>query len=205
MANEAEGHAAVAGIILAAGLGRRMGATKVLLPWQGQPLIRHLARVALASHLDQVLVVTGHRADDVAAALEGLPVHIVLNANYSSGLSSSVHVGIAALPKDASGALIMLADQPLLTTGVIDALIQAHWSTGAPVVAPCADGRRGNPVLFARMLFPELLQISGDEGARSVIDAYRDELWCVDVDEAMFQDVDTPEAYSKLLASQARQ
>jgi molybdenum cofactor cytidylyltransferase len=178
-----------------------MGAAKVLLPWGGRPLVRHLAEVALASRLAELLVVVGHRGDEVRAALHGLPVRIVRNAEYADGQSTSVRAGIAAVPDSAAAVLVLLADQPLVTTGIIDALLAAFWETGAPIVAACAAGRRGNPVLFARGLFPNLLAIGGDEGARSVIAAYRDQLRCIEVDEAVFADMDTPEDYTELRRS----
>ena len=201
MASRSESDSPIAGIILAAGLGSRMGGAKVLLPWHGRPLVRHLAEVALGSHLDETLIVTGYRADEVAAVLQELPIRVIHNPNYLSGLSSSLRAGIAALPEHAGGVLIMLADQPLLTSPVIDTLLQAYWKTSAPVVAPCAGGLRGNPVLFARALFPALLETAGDEGARAVVGAYRDQVHCVEVDEAILQDVDTPEAYAALVAA----
>ncbi|MDQ5851315.1 MAG: nucleotidyltransferase family protein [Chloroflexota bacterium] len=198
MASSRETGAPVAGVILAAGLARRMGGSKVLLPWQGRPLVRHVAEVALASQLDEILVVTGHRAHDVGAVLRDLPLRVIHNPDYQGGLSTSLRAGIAALGEDVAGALIMLADQPLLTSTAIDSLLQAYWRTAAPIVAPFAHGRRGNPVLFARALFPDLLEVAGDEGARAVIEAYRDRMEGVEVDEAVFQDVDTPEVYAAL-------
>ena len=201
MENDPEGPSCVGGVILAAGLGRRMGVPKLLLPWQGRPLVRHVAEAALASQLGGVLVVTGYRADDIANALEGLPLQIVANPDYEAGLSTSLHAGILAMAGRYSAAMIMLGDQPLLTTEIIDRLLQAYWATQAPLVAPVAGQHRGNPVLFARRLFPELLTIRGDEGARAIINAHRAELHTVPVDESVFFDVDTPEAYAGLVAA----
>jgi molybdenum cofactor cytidylyltransferase len=198
MAGATASSSPVAGILLAAGIARRMGSAKVLLPWHGRPLIRHLAEVALASGLVEVIVVVGHQADEVAAALEDLPVRVVHNPVYADGQSTSLHAGLAAVPEHATAAMVLLADQPLLTTEVIDALLATFRETAAPIVAACAAGRRGNPVLFARELFPELAAIGGDEGARSVIVAHRERLRCVEVDGAVFVDVDTPEEYDAL-------
>lgn len=178
-----------------------MGSTKVLLPWHGRSLIRHLAEVALASGLAEVIVVVGHQADEVTAALGKLPVQVVHNPAYADGQSTSLHAGLAAVPEHAAAVMVLLADQPLLTTDVIDALLTTFRETAAPIVAACASGRRGNPVLFARELFPELATIGGDEGARSVIVAHRDRLRCVEVDSAVFADVDTPEEYAALRRS----
>lgn len=201
MAGAAASSAPVAGILLAAGVARRMGSAKVLLPWHSRPLIRHLAEVALASGLAEVIVVVGHRADEVAAALRDLPVRVVHNAAYADGQSTSLRAGLAAVNEHAVAALVLLADQPLLTSEVIDALLATFQATAAPIVAACAAGRRGNPVLFARELFSELATIGGDEGARSVIAAHRKGLRCVEVDEAVLADVDTPEEYEALRRS----
>ncbi len=98
----------------------------------------------------------------------------------------------------------MLGDQPRLTGGVINRLLDAYWRSGGPIVAPFADGRRGNPVLFARSLFPDLIGTQGDAGARGVIEAHHDEIHAVEVDPAVFEDIDTPEAYAVLLGHEAR-
>lgn len=201
MAGATASSAPVAGILLAAGIARRMGSAKVLLPWHGRPLIRHLAEVALASGLAEVIVVVGHQADEVAAALADLPVRVVHNTAYAAGQSTSLHAGLATVPEHAAAVMVLLADQPLLTSEVIDALLATFRETAAPIVAACAAGRRGNPVLFARELFPELAAIGGDEGARSVIVAHRKQLRCVEVDGAIFTDVDTPEEYDALRRS----
>ena len=179
-----------------------MGTSKVLLPWHGRPLVRHLAGVALASQLSELVVVVGHRAGDAGDALQDLPVRIVHNPAYADGQSTSLRAGLAAVSPDAAAALVLLSDQPLVTTKIVDALMTAFLNTNAPIVAACAAGRRGNPVLFARELFPELLAISGDEGARGVITAHRDGLHCVEVDETIFADVDTPEDYAALRRSE---
>ncbi len=204
MESNPEAPPSVAGIILAAGLGRRMGSPKLLLPWQGRPIVRHVAETALASHLVEVLAVTGHAGDQVASALADLPLRIVHNPEYETGLSTSLHAGIRALGERSSAVLIMLADQPLLTPTIIDRLLEAYWTSRAPVVVAVAGPRRGNPVLFERGLYPELLRIQGDQGARRVIEAHRSELQSVEVDERIFYDVDTPAAYSRLIHGSAR-
>lgn len=201
MASIPESVPPVAGIILAAGQGSRMGGDKVLLPWGGQPLIRHIAGVALASRLETIYVIVGHQADAVADALDGMPVRIIPNHSYAQGQSTSLTAGVAALPEQTAAALIMLADQPLLTACVIDQLITTFHQTGAPIVAACSGKRRGNPVLFTRTLFPELLAIRGDLGARNVVAAHREELRCVEVASHVLADIDTPEAYRALLGT----
>ncbi len=170
----------------------------MLLPWQGQPLIRHVVRTALASRLDGLVVVVGHLHDTVVDALRDLPARHIYNPAYQAGMSSSLRVGLEAVPANAGAALIMLGDQPLVTMELIDRILGRYWTTRARIVAPFADRKRGNPVLFDRALFPALLTLSGDEGARAVIEAHRDTLERVEVDAAVFEDVDTPEAYARL-------
>ena len=194
----------VAGVILAAGTASRMGTMKVLLPWHGQPLIRHIAQVALTARLEPVVVVTGNEATTVVQELRGVPVEVVHNEHYRDGLSGSLRVGIAALGSEIAAALVMLGDQPLLTAEVIDQLVERYEQGGACIVAPFADGQRGNPVLFARRFFAELQSITGDQGARAVLQKYRDAIVAVEVDRAVLEDVDTPEAYDALLARTAR-
>lgn len=200
MASDLNRQRPVAGIILAAGTASRMGTMKVLLPWHGQPLIRHIAQVALAARLEQLVVVTGSEASAVAQALQGVPVEIVHNDQYLDGLSGSLRVGIDMLGSQIAAVLVMLADQPLLTAEVIDRVIDRYEQDAACIVAPYADGQRGNPVLFDRRFFTELQAITGDQGARSVLQTYRDAIVGIEVAREVLEDVDTPQAYEALLA-----
>lgn len=177
-----------------------MGTMKVLLPWRGQPLIRHLAQVALAARLERLVVVTGYEAVAVAEALHDLPVLVVHNDAFLEGLSGSLRVGIEVLASDVGAALVMLGDQPLLTAEVIDRLIARYEQGDARIVAPFADGQRGNPVLFDRSFFAELEAITGDQGARSVLRAHQDAIVGVEVAHGVLEDIDTPEAYETLVS-----
>ncbi len=159
----------VAGILLAAGASRRMGQPKLLLPWNGMPLVRHAAVTALAAGLDQLVVVTGFRSEHVVAALDGLGLTTVHNAEWLDGQSSSLRAGVAAVA-EADAAIVLLSDQPLLRASTIALLIDTYRRTSAVLVAPRYGGRRGNPVLFDRSLFKALQAIEGDRGAREVIE-----------------------------------
>lgn len=189
------------GIILAGGSSSRMGRPKQLLDWGGRPLVRVSAEAALASRLSDLLVVTGAAEDQVVAALAGLALHFVHNLQYAEGQSTSLRAGIAALPSTSDAALILLGDQPFVTAETIDQII-LHWqATGAPIVAPRYQGQRGNPVLFARSIFGDLLAVSGDQGARSLLSARSAEIATVDIDDPRpLIDIDTPEEYARLLA-----
>jgi molybdenum cofactor cytidylyltransferase len=193
----------IAGIVLAAGRSSRLGRPKQLLPVHGEPLIRHTLRRVLASSLDQVILVVGHEADEVRAAVADLPVACVVNPDAAAGQSTSVRAGIAALSPDIAAAAFILGDQPGVDSNVIDTLITAWRTSGAPVVVPRYEDRMGNPVLFDRRLFPELAALEGDAGARPVVRAYHDsgELQVVPVAGPAPPDVDTEADYAALLAA----
>lgn len=195
----------IAGIVLAAGTSSRMGQPKQLLDWEGRPLVRAIVETALAARLDEVVVVIGSAGGEVATALANLPVRIVPNPLAAAGQSTSLRAGIAALSPDAAAVVILLADQPFVTTAIIEALIGAWLDSRLPIVAPVFAGTRGNPVLFDRSVFAELLAIEGDQGARGVVarDPARVRYVHFDDDRPLF-DIDTPEAYAHaraLLAS----
>jgi molybdenum cofactor cytidylyltransferase len=192
----------IAGVILAAGGASRMGRPKQLLDWGGRPLVRVAAEQALASRLDTLLVVVGAASAEVGAALAGLPLRIVPCPEYASGQSASLRAGIAALGPEVAAALVLLADQPFVTAAIIDRLIAEWRATAAPIVAPAYRGVRGNPVLFARALFPELLAVTGDRGARQVIASDPARVATVPFDDDRpLADIDTPEEYERLRAS----
>ncbi len=190
----------ITGILLAAGRSQRMGQPKLLLPWHGVPLVRHAAEIALASKLAELLVVVGHRAEHVKAALGDLPVRIVHNDGFLAGQSTSIQAGILALRQDAEAVVVLLADQPLLQAATVNALLAAYAASAAPIVAPRYAGRRGNPVLLARSLFPALLALTGDQGARPLLRNHAAQIAWVDVaDEGILLDVDTPEMFQSLM------
>jgi molybdenum cofactor cytidylyltransferase len=189
-------HGGVTAIILAAGQSRRMGGpNKLLASFDGKPLVRRIAEQALASKANPVIVVTGHRGEDVSDTLAGLEIRIVHNPDFADGLATSLKTGLAAVPASASGALILLADMPNVTHAVIDRLVDAFRARqGAAIVLPTFNGKRGNPVLWPRAFFPELLEVSGDTGARHILSRHEDALERVEIGAAASVDVDTPEA-----------
>lgn len=192
----------VAGIVLAAGRSTRLGRPKQLLDLGGRPLLRRTLDNALASSLDQVLLVLGHRADEIAAALGDHPARAIVNPEYAEGQATSVVAGVAALPSDIVGAMLLLGDQPGITPEIIDALLAAWRATPGPIAAPVYGGTIGNPILFRRDLFPDLLRLTGDRGARAIVRARSDDVLRVPVPkESPPPDVDTEEDYAALLAS----
>jgi len=191
-------HVPTAGIILAAGGSTRMGQPKLLLPWRGEPLIRHVARTALAAGLSPVLVVTGAYGDEIRDSLTDLQVQIIPNPEWEAGQSTSVRAGVQALPGETGAAVFMLADQPQIPVELVRALVDAHAQTQAPVIAPLIAGKRGNPALFDQAVFPDLLELSGDAGARQILGRYPLQFVPWD-DESLLLDIDTPEDYRQLI------
>src|SRR5215212_5346592 len=193
----------VAALILAAGASARMGRPKKLLDWEGRPLVRAAAEVALAARLAPLLVVIGGAQARVAEALAGLPLRMIANRDYAAGQSTSLRAGIAALGQDADAVMVLLGDQPFVTATIVKQLVAEWQASGAAIVAPTYAGQRGNPVLFARAVFPELLAIQGDQGARAVLAADRARIRLVAFDDPRpLADIDTPEDYERLRVSQ---
>jgi len=192
----------VAAIILAAGRSSRMGSHKLLLPYKGRPIVNWVLAAACASQADPVIVVLGHEAQQVDAALQAerwfLAIH---NPWYVDGLSTSLRIGLAATPKDVDGAIILLGDQPLITPENINAMIAESARYPDAIVAASYQGRRGNPVLFPRQCFAELETITGDEGGRSALARHAERVRLVESANALAGfDVDTPEEYQALLS-----
>jgi molybdenum cofactor cytidylyltransferase len=191
----------IAAIVLAAGRSTRMGAAnKLVADVGGRPMVRHAVEAALASHARAVLVVTGHQADDVRAALAGLDVTFVTNPDFAEGLSTSLKAGVRAVPADATGAVVLLGDMPRINAAHLDTLIAACASpAGAAIVVPVHEGQRGNPVLWPAELFGEMLALEGDAGARSLLAKHPDRVREIDLaTDAVLMDVDTPDALVQL-------
>ena len=186
--------------MLAAGRSQRMrGGNKLLESIDGQPLVARAARAAIASEADPVIVVTGHQHEKVGAALEGLKVTLTHNRDFRDGLSASVHAGLAAVPSGHDGVVLMLADMPDVNADLVDRLMAAFDPVeGRAIVVATHNGTRGNPVLFARRYFPDILRVTGDTGARHVVDT-NDEAVC-EIEcgtDAPLIDLDTPEALAE--------
>ncbi len=189
---------AIAAIILAAGLSRRMGPrNKLLVPDDtGVPMVARTLAQVQASPARPIYVVLGHQADAVRAALPPTGINYITAPNYADGLAASLRAGIAALPASISAALVFLADMPMITPAIIARLIAAYDPTeGRLIVVPTNRGKRGNPVLWDRRYFPDILSLQGDTGARALLGRYAQAVVEVEVaDEAVLIDFDTPEA-----------
>jgi len=197
---ETDGNRNVAAIVLAAGRSTRMGGpNKLLAELNGKALVRIVAEQAVASKASSVTVVTGHQAAEVEKALAGLNVTFVHNTDFADGLASSVKAGIAAVPANADGAVVCLGDMPLIDTRLIDRLIEAFApDRGNLIAVPVSDGRRGNPVLWSRRFFGELMTLDGDIGARHLIAKHAEAVADVPVEgRGAFLDIDTPQALAE--------
>ncbi len=192
----------IAAVVLAAGRSRRMAPHNKLLVADrtGKPMIARVIDNVLSSKARPILVVTGHMADEVEHALGGRPVRYVHAADYGSGLSASLKAGIAAVPPEAAAALVCLGDMPLVTGRVIDRLLEAYDADeGRRIVLPTFRGKQGNPMLWDRRFFPEILELSGDSGARALLARHLEQVAEVEMGEdAVLRDFDTTDALATL-------
>jgi len=187
----------VAGLVLAAGSSTRMGdANKLLLEVGGEAMVRRVARTGREAGLDPVVVVTGHEAEEVARAVAGLGVDTVENARHVEGLSTSLAAGLAALPQGLDAAMVLLGDMPFVRPETVQALVAAHRpEAGASICVPVHQGKRGNPVLWARRHWPRMQAVEGDRGARALLLERAGEVVEVEVDDpGVLRDVDHPGA-----------
>jgi molybdenum cofactor cytidylyltransferase len=196
----------ITAVVLAAGRSTRFGPTnKLLADLDGAPVIRRTVAAVKESGVNSVIVVTGHMADEIRQALTGLDVTFVDNPSYRDGLSTSLKAGLAALPSSGiDGVLVALGDMPGITGDDIDRLIAGFApKEGRAILVPTFQGKRGNPVLFALDLVPELAEVEGDAGAKHVIGRHSDEVAEVEIgSRRIFLDVDTPEALAQIRAGE---
>ena len=190
-------------IILAAGSASRMGEPKQLLTYQGRSLIRHAVEVALNSVCQHVVVVLGAYAEQIKPEVENLAIKLVENTIWSEGMSSSIRAGINALEENnpkLNAAIITLADQPLISAEVFNRLVEAYQNTGKFIIASAYADVVGVPALFDRTLFPELINLQGDRGAKALTSKYTNNLISISVPEATI-DIDTPDDYKNIYIS----
>lgn len=185
----------IAAILLAAGSARRFGSQKLVALLDGEPLVRHAARALVSSGIDDLYVVTGSDADRVREALTGVGIdaRFVHCAAYASGMAASLGAGLSVLPAGTDAAVIALGDQPGLDPRVVGAIIDAYHDSSPLIAAPRYRGQLANPVLFSRVVFPELLALTGDVGARGVVLRDPSRVRWVDVNAPVPWDVDERE------------
>ena len=188
----------VAGIVLAAGASSRLGRNKILLELGGQPVVRRAVTAAIDAGLSPVLVVLGFEVDRARDALVGLPYEPVLNPDHHAGINRSVQLGLARVPPDAAAAVIVLADMPLVTAGMIASVVERYRESDAPLVVSDYGGVRAPPTLYDRSLFGEFTASEGEGCGRHVVRRHRHEAVALEMPPDALLDLDVPEDYERL-------
>jgi molybdenum cofactor cytidylyltransferase len=190
----------ISGIVLAAGTSSRLGRAKQLLDLDGKPVLQHVVDALDESFLDEIVVVLGHEAEVIGRALRvPASARIVVNPHYAAGQSTSLRCGLESLGVEVEAAVIVLGDQPGVTAGMIDRVIEEWKASGAPVVRAYFGSTPGHPVLVGRAAWGSFTSASGDEGARTVMSSVRGEVRKVVLGDEPLVDVDTWEGYERLI------
>jgi molybdenum cofactor cytidylyltransferase len=194
-----------AGILLAAGAATRFGKPKQLLPLGGRFLIEWALSAALGSNLDHVVLVLGCEHERIRRSLGSSTAHpkceILVNPDYRSGQSTSLQAGLLRIRHAFPFAMFLLGDQPLVDADLINLLLKRYAGSEKPICVPTHRGSRGNPTLFARRFYPEILELAGDKGARDIIAAHPDQVLAVEIpDPLVFLDIDRREDVEKIAA-----
>lgn len=188
----------IAGIVLAAGGSSRFGQPKQILPWKKEPIVRHVIYTAMKAGLNPIVVVVGSSNEAVQNAITDMPVRIVNNRNWKTGISSSIQEGINELPKEVGGAFFLQADQPQVSLPLIKSMVELHQKNLAPIISPLINGQSGTPVLFDAKTFKDLYILRGDTGGKALFSQYPVE-WMPWHDINQLIDIDTPSDYQKFL------
>ncbi|MGB2590678.1 MAG: nucleotidyltransferase family protein [Candidatus Acidiferrum sp.] len=173
----------LAAVILSGGASRRMGSPKALLSYQGRPFLEHLLDVARHSKIGARRVVLGADAEPISKEIKLSPDEIVVNKDWEKGQLSSVQAALRSLPAQTDGIVLFLIDHPLISSALVDELIETFYSSGKQIVLPVYEGRRGHPVLFSSALYGELMEAPLETGARSVVWAHADQVQIVQTNE----------------------
>jgi molybdenum cofactor cytidylyltransferase len=193
----------IAAVVLAAGESSRMGRPKALLPIEGQSFIERIVAELQRTAVGRIVVVLGHNAAELRPKIEHLPVTIIVNPDYKQGQLSSLQAALRYLLSASSaervdGVLVHLVDHPYIDAALVDTMISRFYSSQPSIVVPRYGGRRGHPVLFSASLFGELLAAPLEQGAKAVVNAYRDTTLEVETAEpGVTIDIDTPEEYRR--------
>ena len=197
----------ISGILLAAGLSTRMGEPKQLLPFRGSTIIQTVVNNMLQAKFDEVIVILGHCADRIQPVINDLPVKTVINPNYHDGMLTSVQAGVRSIHNitdcNQFAFSIMLVDQPLISSAVIDNVIDAYISNDKGIVLPSYKNRRGHPVIFNKKYVNEILKLGSDsEGVRTLYKLHTNDIHYVNVDtNAILRDIDNKEDYKNILSA----
>lgn len=188
----------VRGVILAAGLGRRMGTVKQLLLLHDKPLLQHVIDAARAARLDHLLLIVGYAHERILGEIDSRGLDVVLNRDFAAGQSTSVRAGLSNGP-DADGVMFLLGDQPLVGHALIDTLVERFRQERPMALMPTHRGQLGNPVILGRELQREAAALTGDTGARGLLRTHADRVLAVEVDDAsLLRDADTMDDFRAL-------
>jgi len=188
----------IAALLLAAGSARRFGAPKLLQDLDGKPVVRWSAEWLRGAPVDEICVVVPPNDAEIRRALERLDVRFVVNAHADRGMGSSLACGVSALSPEVDVAVVALADEPMVGRAALLRVVERYMAGGVAIVAPTYRGIRGHPVLFDRTTFVELRALSGDQGARAVVDREAQRVAYLELDEDKPIDVDRPEDLARL-------
>ena len=198
----------LAAVILSGGESRRMGSPKALIPYQGRTFLEHLLNVARHPKIARVLVVLGPHADQIRAAVALDPANVVINHEWEKGQLSSIQAALrhlSSVQPQTDGMILFLVDHPFVTATLVGQLVEDFYRSGRPIVIPTFHGKRGHPVIFARMLYGELLAAPLEKGARTVVWAHADEVLEVPTEEeGVVLNVNDPEKLRKALEGPKR-
>ena len=192
-----------AGVILAAGLSQRFGQPKQLLKLKNKYLLEWVLDAALASRLDQVVLIVGHEHQKIIQAIGSKTNHpqlqVVINRRYRDGQSRSLQAGLLQIQAQSSSVMFLLGDQPMLKSTTIDHILDGFWHSEKDICVPVCNGKKGNPTIFSRAMYGNLMAIEGDIGAREIIRANPERVLYIEVDDPLcFLDIDSPKDYEDL-------
>ena len=185
-------------IVLAAGRSTRMGTQKLLLPFAGTTIIEHIVDELLRSTVNHVLVVVGYQGKAVAQKLPSQSVTIVTNPDYKSGMLSSARCAIQALPRQCTAVIVVLGDQPTISSELVDKMVQAFEKTDRGIIVPCYRQKRGHPLMFSVKYQDEIMTNFDEVGLRGLLHAHSDDVFELEVSNpSVLSDIDSPEDYRR--------
>lgn len=189
----------IVSLILAAGMGKRMGQLKQTLPWGEGILLEQVIKVHHQAGVTPISVVVGHEAQEIKARLSHLDVIWIDNPAYREGMGSSLRAGIKGLPRETTGVLLSLGDLPLIKPDTLRQIMEIHRSKQAEIIIPVYQGKKGHPVFLGKGFFSQLLTVQGDMGARQIIKNNEDQVHYLNVkDKGIIQDIDDLDTYTRL-------
>ncbi|MEJ2647168.1 MAG: nucleotidyltransferase family protein [Sedimentisphaerales bacterium] len=193
----------ICAIVLAAGCSSRMGTQKLLLPFGSGTVISHIVDQVLASKIKKVYVIVGHQPEMIEKELSGRPVEIIGNPKYKSGMLSSVRAGLRDIPENCDALLVVLGDQPSITSELIGSMIQTFYSSEKKIIVPLHNDKRGHPLLLSKIYRDEILTKYDEVGLRGILVDHDDDVFELSVSSpSVLLDMDYPEDYERELESQ---